>query len=326
MKPLNDVEDRRFDLNVRLFQAASRGNVPEVKKLVRQGADLDFCFADEDLDTPLHAAVQSGNLKLVKFILDEAERQGLMCTCVAPHSANQFLDAASECYGTPLMMDVTIGRTKITDLLLERGALPHINGPDRLSPLHLAAARADLHFLAKVVELLPTFPTGYGDPESEILDAPCDDLGATSLHYAAGTLHHKAASLLIEAGADVNAADLEERTPLHYAIEIEDSGWHQLTQFPTSKLHKRDRCKLVQILIAAGADVDVRDSDGRTPLEYANSTGAAGAAKALIDAGASQVAQSATGKRSKGNVKRLAKAIPKKTTKSATGKHSKGNV
>ncbi len=55
---------------------------------------------------------------------------------------------------------------------------------------------------------------------------------------------------------DVNGADQESRTPLHYA-----SGF--------------DHAEIAQMLIDEGADLKARDTKGNTPLHYAAGYGSA---------------------------------------------------
>ena len=75
---------------------------------------------------------------------------------------------------------------------------------------------------------------------------------------------------LITAGADVNAKNSDEYTPLHYARSEH----------------------VAKALITAGADVNAKNSDELTPLHLAQS---AGIAKALIAAGANVNAKTSSG-------------------------------
>ena len=72
-----------------------------------------------------------------------------------------------------------------------------------------------------------------------------DSLGRTLLRYYAARGDMETVRLLLKYGADVNARDSRDRSPLHYAVETDD--------------------KVVVELIKAGADVNARDGDGRTP-------------------------------------------------------------
>ncbi len=66
-----------------------------------------------------------------------------------------------------------------------------------------------------------------------------------SLHYAAANGHKEIAELLIEKGADVNAKDKYERTPLHGVTTKE----------------------IAELLIAKGADANAAMKNGRTALD-----------------------------------------------------------
>lgn len=89
--------------------------------------------------------------------------------------------------------------------------------------------------------------------------------GITPLHSACYYGNAEMAKMLIDSGADVNAANLEGGTPLRDACVY-------------------DSLELVDMLIQAGADVNRRDTEiGNTPLFHMNSIDVA---KALINAGA----------------------------------------
>jgi ankyrin repeat protein len=62
-----------------------------------------------------------------------------------------------------------------------------------------------------------------------------------------------AAQVLLEHGADVDARDANNATPLHLASSSELSGVERLLD-------------VVRLLLQYGADIHARDDDGRTPF------------------------------------------------------------
>lgn len=72
----------------------------------------------------------------------------------------------------------------------------------------------------------------------------------TALHMAAFYWNFGIVSLLLEAGANINAGDRDGWTPLHWAAQ-------------------NDRAEAVALFLEAGADVDAVDRKGWTALKWA---------------------------------------------------------
>ncbi|MEN6371285.1 MAG: ankyrin repeat domain-containing protein [Armatimonadota bacterium] len=107
------------------------------------------------------------------------------------------------------------------------------------SALHYAASKGDCN-IAKIII----------DSSSDI-DIK-DNCGATPLHYAVSE-RNDVTKLLIAAGANVNSVDNQGRTPLQWAVIEAD-----------------DRPKIIPMLIEAGVDPGMRDSNkctANTPYE-----------------------------------------------------------
>ena len=94
-----------------------------------------------------------------------------------------------------------------------------------------------------------------------------DKYDNTPLHKAAITGQTEAAELLISKGADVNAGDKYDNTPLHKAAS-NGQKW------------------VAELLIAKGADVNAGDKYDNTPLHNAAKSGMTELAKLLISEGA----------------------------------------
>lgn len=77
-----------------------------------------------------------------------------------------------------------------------------------------------------------------------------DGSGHRAIHYAAAHANPSLTKLLIKAGANVNAKDKLERTPLHCAITASSLG-------------------VIKTLLSAGCNINVQDEEGDTLLHSA---------------------------------------------------------
>lgn len=134
---------------------------------------------------------------------------------------------------TPLHIAASAGRDEIVKALIAKGA--HVNAVNQngCTPLHYAASKNKqevcLSVLLEVVLLL-----------TEVFR--CINL-ISSLFSP----HIQIAIMLLENGADPDATDHFESTPLHRAAA-------------------KGNLKMVQILLQHKASVNIQDSEGNTPL------------------------------------------------------------
>jgi ankyrin repeat protein len=150
----------------------------------------------------------------------------------------------------------------------------------------------------------------YGHTQAcQLLIAAKTDLNAadidqyTALHRAARYGHMEACQLLITARADVNAVDIDQYTALHHAAcsgHMEACQLLKLLIAAKADLNATDngQCTALhfaagdgymeacQLLIAAKADVDVTDCDGKTPLKHAIEQNELGVVALLASIGA----------------------------------------
>ncbi|MHC4251452.1 MAG: ankyrin repeat domain-containing protein, partial [Planctomycetota bacterium] len=101
--------------------------------------------------------------------------------------------------------------------------------------------------------------------EGVAVDARVSRWKRTALGQAAGGGHTEVVKLLLAAGADVNAGDVDGQTPLHHAVSegcLED----------------------VELLIEAGANVNAKDRNGTTPLYCCGFIEGKGFHKGVLDA------------------------------------------
>lgn len=138
-------------------------------------------------------------------------------------------------------------------LLVEAGA--DLDAADGLGlmPLHAAAQQGDTDMFdllldqGQDVNVVVSRPTRGGTMLFNSGAGMSAATGGTPLHLAAGCRHFGATQLLLEAGADVQAADSQGCVPLHAAAEQGDTS-------------------VLQLLLDHGADVCAATVRGRTAL------------------------------------------------------------
>ena len=112
-------------------------------------------------------------------------------------------------------------------------------------------------------------------------------VGDTLLHLAAAGYRVEIVRLLLQSGANPNAASNRRKsTPLHYATDgfITGPAWNAARQVLTLKT-----------LIQSGANIHAQDMNGASPLHRAVRTRCAAAVKFLLDAGSDPAMKNKSG-------------------------------
>ncbi len=154
---------------------------------------------------------------------------------------------------------------------------------------HLSLVLGLLCGCVEAPDILEAAKLGDGQRVSEGLSAGAkvdqpDTTGATALHWAALGGHDHIIRQLLNAKADVNAAETDsDMTPLHSAAR-----WNRVTSAKLllangAKVDTRDRFgrtplfdamvknwfEMIDLLLRSGADLSVRNNEGQTPFEWA---------------------------------------------------------
>ncbi|UFM64967.1 ankyrin repeat domain-containing protein [Paracoccus sp. MA] len=160
---------------------------------------------------------------------------------------------------TPLLVATHANRVEAARALIEAGA--DVNARDAIhdSPYLYAGARGHLEILELTL--------AHGADLSST-----NRFGGTALIPAAERGHVGTVRRLIEAGVDVDHVNRLGWTALLEAILLGDGGPRQQ--------------QIVDLLIAAGADVNLPDGEGISPLAHARRMGFAAIAARLAEAGA----------------------------------------
>ncbi|HTH77701.1 MAG TPA: ankyrin repeat domain-containing protein [Ramlibacter sp.] len=127
--PKANVDTRTDHDETPLMMACLRGQADIARKLIARGADVNKAGW-----TPLHYAATSGNVTIIRMLLDE----------------NAYIDADSPNGSTPLMMAAMYGTPESVKLLLDSGADPTLKNQLGLTALDFAK-RADRKDAAELV-------------------------------------------------------------------------------------------------------------------------------------------------------------------------------
>jgi len=220
-----NVNDTGADGSTALAVAALSGQSAVAELLIEHGADLNAAGGGY---APLHATVLRGELDLAASLIAHGADVNARLTRAtqARRSLNDYAFDWRLIGATPFMVAARDGEAAFMRAFAAAGADTSIGLPDGSPPLSVAA-RGRQHFVTARTG-------GVGQPSSRVLDQRA----------------LAAVKVVVELGADVNAADQSGNTAMHVAAQKRFEG-------------------IIRFLAEQGARVDLKNQVGDTPLALA---------------------------------------------------------
>ena len=211
-----------------------------------------------DGSTPLQWAVYEGKTAEVRRLID----------------AGADVTLANEYGASPMSLAAEVADTAVLKMLLDAGADADSPNADGMTALMTVARTGNVEAAKLLIE------------HGATVDARENFGGQSALMWASARRHPAMIEYLLEHGAAIDARSTHRDYQRHITAEGRpkslDSGG-----FTPLLYAARENCRAcVEVLLAKGADIDLPDPDGVSPLHLAVMNANWDLAKQLIDAGA----------------------------------------
>jgi ankyrin repeat protein len=248
--------------DLRLIEAAKKGDGAAVGALLRQGADVRARAGDGA--TALHWASYRDDHATAALLI----------------AANADVNAVNDLGVTPLWVAATTRSTQTMATLLEAGANPNVVPPTGVTPLMIATRTGNLDAVRALLA---------HDADANLKERAH---GQTALMWAIAARQPDIVRALIDGGADVHARSATSRRHVllccaQYNGDSRGAAWIEHGGFtPLLFAAREGDVESAKHLLAAGANVNDAAADGTSALALAAMSAQGAVAAVLIDHGA----------------------------------------
>jgi ankyrin repeat protein len=271
-----------------LCWAAHEGQLQEVQSLITQGVSVHV--TDYHGHTPLHNAAEGGHTEVARLLLrcgarvDALDNKGRTPAMLAMAENHRTLVEylVGEGANVTLQLGAYLGDAARVRELIDQGADANAKDPEGWMPLHYAVL-GNQQETARLLLAAGADANAAAQDRGFELEHP----GDAPLHLAVSEGHTDLVSLLIDSGADTEAHNRQSLTALCSAVYRGQLEMVKLLMakgvdpnnaspdnyfcrgLPLGIAVEKGAFDIVEALIAGGANVNVGDASGWTPLHVA---------------------------------------------------------